>query len=233
MKNMYISIISGIIFLFSMAFSSIGFAQDYEYSMVVQKTVVNQENVVSDAYNPNLRKDLFGGFHFSGDIMVGIGRCDDKLCPGHYDDYNEEMTVALGGIQLEAGYFWGNRVFIGPTVSVTSGLPILIGAALNLKMYFTFSDHAAITASAGIGGGLHMGYEGAYYWGEESFMNDMYFPFQIGYEHVFDSHWAIGLHLQANLGFIVHDPDEPHCGDSLIEPILSSLTAGFNIGYKW
>lgn len=224
----------------------LGAAQGYEYAMVVKNDamVVNRipvkdsstflrEKVVSDEIYLSEKIDNFAGFRLSSELLFGIGRCDDNVCPGHYEDYDEEMTVLTGIFQLEAGYFWGERVFIGPTVSVTTGLPIVIGAALNLKMYLPFTDKDAFSASAGLGFGLNFQYEGQYWWADESFVNSMYLPFRIGYEHVFDSNWFIGLYLQAIVGFIVHDPIEPHCGDGLIEPILSSFTGGISVGYKF
>lgn len=246
MKHTNISLICSLFFFLMMIIPAFASAQNNRYAMVVKNDsmVVNRipvensstylrEQVVSDTIYLSDRVDNFGGFHLSGELLFGTGRCDDKMCPGHYDDYNEEAWVLTGIFQLEAGYFWGERVFIGPTISVTSGIPIVIGAALNLKMLFPFTDKDAIGASAGIGFGLNVGYEGQYWWVDESFVNTMYLPFRLGYEHVFDSKWFLGLYLQANVGFIVHDPDEPHCGDGLIEPILSSLTGGVSVGYKF
>ena len=102
-----------------------------------------------------------------------------------------------------------------------------------MKMVFPFTDRDAFAASAGLGFGLNVQYEGQYWWVDESPVNNMYLPFRLGYEHVFDSKWYVGLYFQAVVGFIVHDPDEPHCGDGLIEPIISSFTGGVSVGYKF
>ncbi len=244
MKSTNISLISSIIFFFMMIIPALASAQQYVTVVKNETPVVNRipiensssylrEQVASETIYLVERVENFGGFHLSGELLFGTGRCDDKMCPGHYDDYNEEAWVLTGIFQLEAGYFWGEKVFIGPTIFVTSGIPIVIGAAVNMKMVFPFTDRDAFAASAGLGFGLNVQYEGQYWWVDESPVNNMYLPFRLGYEHVFDSKWYVGLYFQAIVGFIVHDPDEPHCGDGLIEPILSSFTGGVSVGYKF
>ena len=225
-KTIYLAFTLLVLFLLPCA----AFGQDSE--AVQNDSVVQESNALIEDASKSLKtvytkEDNFGGFRFVGNVSLGAGRCDDyAFCSGHEMEINEEHYNVAGLLQAEFGFFWGRRVYFGPTLSISVGYPMFVNGAINIKMYVPFADNNAVSLSAGFGGTFHVGYVNTEYHDDDNELNYMYVPIQLGYEHVFDSRFILGASLQANIAF-------SHKENGSNDPILGILAAGVNLGYKF
>ena len=161
-------------------------------------------------------KDNFGGWKFGADILFGKGRCDDKLCIGHSDEYNHaETSFAIKG-QFQISYLWGKNVFFGPVLTGFAGYPSFVGGDIRLKLVIPIGKHHkdAVSASAGWGAQWRFNIIPETYWDyqymdrkhlHEGYANDLieygynYIPIEMTYEHVFDNRFILGVSAQLNI----------------------------------
>ncbi len=228
MKNI-VCLVSSLLFVL-ISLPCIAFGQD---TAAVQNDSVAQESsaLIEDAAESlktiYTKEDNFGGFRFVGNVLLGAGRCDDyAFCAGHEDEINDKQYNVGGLLQAEIGYFAGKTVFVGPTLSISGGYPMLVNGAINLKMYIPFADNNALSLSAGFGGTWHIGYVDTNYNDDDDEINYMYVPIQLGFEHVFDNRFILGASFQANITF-------SHRENGGNDSILGMLAAGVNLGYKF
>ncbi len=178
----------------------------------------------------------FDGAYITADFVGGIGRIDDKLFNGRGDDYDKKTYAFAWQFQLEAGYLWGSKVLVGPAVMVSGGIPSLVNGALLLKVAIPVDDANAFHVMAGFGGTLHFGYEDTLF--DDSVMNFIYIPIQIGYEHVFENNFILGIIFHTDITFnhkeVYPNPKEDY-NKTIIQndAILSLAGLGIRVGYKF
>ncbi len=164
---------------------------------------------------PRTAKDNFGGLRLGADLMFGVGRCDDKLCIGQpEDDWDQENIHFSTSLQLGVGYLWGNDAFVGPELNVHGGYPFLIGGDVRVRLVLPVNYNNAFTMSAGWGLVWRMKILdkfGHYIPVDEDsspdddrmadIIRNMYIPVQVGFEHVFDNGFVLGVTLEARMTF--------------------------------
>ena len=172
------------------------------------------QNEVRSFRLPRTAKDNFGGLRLGADLMFGVGRCDDKRCIGQPDDADQENIHFATSLQLGVGYLWGNEVFVGPELNVHGGYPFLVGGDVRVRLVMPVNYNNAFTMSAGWGLVWHMKILdkfGHYIMvGENSSATDdrmadiirnMYIPVQVGFDHVFDNGFVLGVTLECRMTF--------------------------------
>ena len=190
-------------------------------SSMAQETESNDSS--SHVYS---KQDNFGGWRLGGDILFGTGRCDDKGCIGHPEDDFDQKNYSLSVmLQFEAGYFWGENVFFGPVVDVSIGMPMFTNVDIRYKIIFPFTERDAISFSLGVGMEIV-----TLYGGTINVQGNVYFPIQIGYEHVMDSGFVIGATVQANP---VYGTGLTEWSDVQDEAWLGMFSAGLHLGYQF
>ncbi len=215
------------------------------------------EEVAQSHRLPRTAKDNFGGFRFGGDIMAGVGRCDDKNCLGQSDDdWDKENMHVAGALQIGLGYLWGNEVFAGPELNISGGYPFLGAGDIRIRLVMPVNYNNAITMSAGWGmtyrfkildkfGHYIVVDDNAHPTDDEmpDIIRNMYIPVQVGYEHAFDNGFIFGVTLEARMTFnsetnVLGTKEERRImqGRALEEhPHLTfgMATAGFHMGYAF
>lgn len=177
----------------------------------------------------------FRGFQIAGSLLGGLGRCDDKMmCNEDERDWNKYEIGSLTSAQIELAYLWGNDVLFGISTNVYYIIPFLIGGDVRLKMVFALTPNDGITMSAGMGFGAHGNYDlecrhGVCDVGETEYdaLHYFYIPVQLGYDHVFDNGFLLGVSLEAHMAFNY----VTKCGDSRIRPALGFAGGGVRLGY--
>ena len=164
---------------------------------------------------PRTAKDNFGGLRLGADLMFGVGRCDDKLCIGQpEEDWDQENVHFSTSLQLGVGYLWGNDAFVGPELNVHGGYPFLVGGDVRVRLVLPVNYNNAFTMSAGWGLVWRMKILdkfGHYIPVDEDsspdddrmadIIRNMYIPVQVGFEHVVDNGFVLGVTLEARMTF--------------------------------
>ena len=252
------------------------FAQeDVEYVPRTVDTAVQQESAESADVlensevgrevelprSPRTAKDNFGGLRLGADLMLGVGRCDDKMCLGQpEDDMDQENIHIAGSLQIGVGYLWGNDAFVGPELNLHGGYPFVAGGDIRIRLVMPVNYNNAITMSAGWG--LSYRFKildkfGHYIMVDENsseedgrmddIIRNMYIPVQVGFEHVFDNGFVLGMTLEARMTFnsetnvlVYREKGITNNYNYLVEaeeehPHLTfgMATAGIHLGYKF
>ena len=173
------------------------------------------EEVAESPRLPRTAKDNFGGFRLGGDIMFGVGRCDEKNCIGYNDDHKtEDNTHVAGALRIGLGYLWGNEAFVGPELNIGTGYPFWATGDVRIRLTLPVNYNNGITMSAGWGVAyrLRINDKFGHYIvvGDNEHPSDklmsefyehMYIPVQVGFEHVFNNGFVFGVTLEARMTF--------------------------------
>ncbi len=166
-------------------------------------------------------EERFGGFYLSLDAMVGTGHsCAGYFCGNPdeegYRSYVLEHGVAHKSLEryflenkrsifsfqanVSAGYLFGTgtRLFVGPEITVSTGIPMIINFDARARFLIHLADNHALEASLGVGYSLiNLLYETA----KHEYIN-IFIPMQFGYNYTFDNGIMIGVSLQLNLSVL-------------------------------
>ena len=250
--------LSGLILLL-LLFPIYGFAQDNAENHESEGTITSDSGSSDGIEESQIvkehrtAKDNFGAIRFGGDLMFGAGRCDDKMCLGqeYGQDWNQENTAFAFSLQLEAGYLWGNKAFVGPVVTLHTGYPQFVGADLRIKLVMPLNDNNGITMSAGWGYGFRPRMKPGFQYGNYSkndavidLLNGMYVPISIGFEHVLDNGLTFGITVEYRMAFNQREintrPNSEYpilvdynYVEYRIDPVLGFIGGGIHLGYKF
>ena len=190
-----------------------------------QGNIVNGDDsmqVTASADEYSDTQDRFSGFQLGVDLLLGAGRCDDKMCTYHDDEYNSENTQFLfnGGIKL--GYLWGKEVLVGPELNAHYNQPWYAGGDLRVKTLIPMNSYSGITASIGFGFQYHGIISECPY----------YIPIQVGYDFVKSNGFVIGISLETQIAFSEETDYKPNGKeDKTVKPVLGFAGGGLHLGY--
>ena len=225
-----------LIFFFAPAFA---FAQEVSVSASIDYRVESVEATIVEADTlvaaPRTAHDNFGGFQIGATLLAGVGRCDDKIiCNEDERDWNKYTIDSLANLQLELAYLWGEDVLFGVSLNTYYIFPLLLGADVRFKMVFALTPNDGITMSSGVGVGAHGNYDLVCYRGncdvgetEYGVPHYLYMPMQIGYDHVFDNGFLLGVSLETHMAF----NNVTKCGERRVMPALGFAGGGIHLGY--
>ena len=192
-----------------------------------------------DDASPSL-EEKFGGWYISGDISIGTApygdtssepayRQEDYYRYGsNYRSYERELwsdtQFVSGGLQLQAGYLFGSRVFVGPEITVGFGVPSFITADGRVRLVAPIHDGHAFDAAVGLGfvGGNPVAAEDH----ETPAYEYLYIPVQMGYNYTYDNGFMIGVSLQLNITFAQEDGEDAGA-------FLGWWGIGLRLGYRF
>lgn len=162
-------------------------------------------------------RDNIGGANLGVQILLGTSPYDPM------DEIDESAKVwwfLSGAAELDFSYLFGEDVFIGPRVSVSINSPYLLSFDMSVKTAVPISRQDAFTTSLGLGYSLTSFLAGTFSpWSEiiavkyispnKEFEDDtvpgdvygLYFPIQVGYEHVFENGFTLGATVEMKVGF--------------------------------
>ena len=220
------SIMTFVCTLFLLILPGLALAQESDETAISDDTGDSQTEISQDELNETPKiftaKDNFGGWKFGADLLLGAyfythtaGKdpdADKNLLFEEPD--NSERATINAIVQVQASYLWGNNVFFGPVLNVSTGLPIVFAADLRLRLLIPLGSHKRDAVSASAGWGIALPIVGV---GEENILIDsglnhsktrdyngsidslMYFPIEMTYEHVFDNRFVLGASIQLNI----------------------------------
>ena len=181
---------------------------------------------VESVHMPKTAKDNFGGVQIGADILLGAGRCDDRaFCKGVTQSYDEQNIEFVAIIGIKNSYMWGEDFFFGYEINAHYQ-PILFGGGdLRFKMLMPIDANDGIAASVGFGleiNGIRIG-------ALDGIKGAMYIPVQIGYDHVSDNGFVIGVSVEAQIAFQRKDFKD---ADS-VKAALGFIGGGIQVGYQF
>ena len=158
----------------------------------------------------------FGGWYLSADFLAGMAphyplfgnRSDDTDDYAmHYSrkyqsiqkyqlDESQDFSFA---VQIQGGYLFGSRIFVGPELSASLGL-LFATIDGRVRLVAPLYGGHALDLSVGLGAFFGNALSGLYD-GKESAAERLFIPIQLGYNYTFDSGFMLGLSFQMNIEF--------------------------------
>ena len=162
-------------------------------------------------------KDNFGGFNWTLRILLGVtpyegGEQSNRL--GYpYPDWEP-----AGGVETEFCYLVGDEVFAGPRVALALGAPWFLSVELTAQVNVPLTRQSAFVTSFGVAYSLFVSLalpetlqvvdekveSSRLYFSDATISKDLYglfFPLQVGYQHVSESGFIFGVNLEMDIGF--------------------------------
>ena len=234
---------------------------------IAQESTSDQlADVAYTIINSRTKQDNFAGLQLGGVAFLGSAPIEEYNAYGgaHYPpgEVRKKIWYPAFGILMSASYLWGETLFIGPELNLTFGFPFRYGADLRVKGALPMTASDAMTLNFGLGfdanGLAQTEYtemrilEGTPVPSDndlDDFIRSIYLPVAIGYDHVFDNGFVLGVLLEMRVAFKVKethyyymdneqdDLTQARWDDNVkkdgVVPMLDAVLAGVHLGYKF